>query len=230
MSGEEWLAASGRSPVTDTEAETEAVRAARVLRDQIVDGQRLPGARLVERELAAELGMSRLPVREALKDLVAEGLVTPRPRSWAVVREFTPDDVRDLIEVRSAFEVLAFERAAARATPEGVAQLRAVVRAERAASERDDAVAARRAGVEFHAAVDRLSGNRLLLEIGATLSSRMRWMLSQHQNLGGMAAEHEGLLSAIEAGDVERAGALARAHLRTSLDQIARTLRGEITG
>lgn len=206
------------------EAETEAMRAARVLRDQIVDGERLPGERLVERDLAAELGMSRLPVREALKDLASEGLVTPRPRSWAVVREFTSDDVRDLIEVRSAFEVLALEMAAARATPQGIAELRGIVRAERDASDRGDAVGARRAGVAFHATVDRLSGNRLLLEIGSTLSSRMRWMLSQHQNFGGMAAEHEGLVDAMESGDVDLVRELARSHLRTSLEQLARSV------
>ena len=67
----------------------ESERVTRRLRDEIIDGVRAPGSRLVERELAESLGVSRLPVREALKTLVAEGLVTPRPRSWAVVREFT---------------------------------------------------------------------------------------------------------------------------------------------
>lgn len=69
--------------------EPESERVTRQLRDEIIDGVREPGSKLVERELAAELGVSRLPVREALKALVTEGLVTPRPRTWAVVREFT---------------------------------------------------------------------------------------------------------------------------------------------
>ena len=79
-----------------TRFEPESERVTRRLRDEILDGVRGPGDRLVERDLAAELGVSRVPVRDALRALAAEGLVTPRPRSWAVVREFTASDVADL--------------------------------------------------------------------------------------------------------------------------------------
>ena len=84
--------------------EPEADRVARIVREQIIDGERAPGDKLVERDLATELGVSRVPVRDALKTLIAEGLVTPRPRTWAVVRTFTEADVEDLIEVRSAID------------------------------------------------------------------------------------------------------------------------------
>ena len=83
-----------------------------MLREEIIDGRRAPGSRLVERDLAADMGVSRIPVRDALHELVAEGLVTSRPRTWAVVRTFSETDVEELIEVRSALEVLAFRRAA----------------------------------------------------------------------------------------------------------------------
>ena len=110
--------------------ELESERVTKQLRDDIIDGVRRPGSRLVERELAAELGVSRLPVREALKALIAEGLVTQGPRSWAVVREFTPTDIADLDEVRSALEVFTFRLAAQRHTRTGLAQLRENVDAE----------------------------------------------------------------------------------------------------
>src|SRR5690554_3548221 len=84
--------------------ELESVRVTRVLRDDIVLGRRMPGSRLVERDIAAELNVSRLPVREAIRALVTEGIVIARPRSWATVREFTLQDVRDYAEVRSAIE------------------------------------------------------------------------------------------------------------------------------
>lgn len=114
----------------DDTFEPESDRVTRTLRDQILDGVRAPGSKLVERELAAELGVSRLPVRDALKDLVNEGLVTPRPRSWAVVREFTASDVEDLDEVKAALEMLAFRLAAQRRTRAGLARLRADLDAE----------------------------------------------------------------------------------------------------
>ena len=72
---------------------SEAIRVADRIRDDILDGFRLPGDRLVERTIAEELGVSRVPVREALKALVAEGLVTLRPRTWAIVREFSVGDI-----------------------------------------------------------------------------------------------------------------------------------------
>ena len=101
----------------------EAERVAAVLRGQIIDGARAPGSRLVERDIAAELTVSRIPVRDALRDLVSEGLVTPRPRTWAVVRTFTTTDIDELIEVRSAMETLAFRRAAERGTADQLAAL-----------------------------------------------------------------------------------------------------------
>ncbi|MGW2221768.1 GntR family transcriptional regulator, partial [Nonomuraea sp. NPDC001684] len=96
--------------------EPESVRVIRRLRDDILDGVRPPGSKLVERDLATELGVSRVPVRDALATLAAEGLVTLRPRTWAVVREFTARDVADLVEVRSAFEAVTFQLAARRHT------------------------------------------------------------------------------------------------------------------
>ncbi|KAB2362945.1 GntR family transcriptional regulator, partial [Actinomadura montaniterrae] len=118
--------------------EPESARVARLIRDDILDGVRPPGDRLVERDLADELGVSRVPVRDALKTLVSEGLVTLRPRTWAVVREFTASDIADLREVRSALEVLTFKLAAQRHTRAGLARLRAALDAELAAARAGD--------------------------------------------------------------------------------------------
>ncbi|MGW0735153.1 GntR family transcriptional regulator [Streptomyces sp. NPDC002851] len=195
--------------------EPESERVTRTLRDQIIDGVRAPGSRLVERELAAELGVSRLPVRDALRALVTEGLVTPRPRTWAVVREFSAADIQDLDEVRSALETLAFRLAAQRRTRAGLAQLRANLDAELTATAKGDAVGARRAAADFHETVTELADNELLNELGRTLGSRLRWFMVQHDDLAGVAEEHEELYQAIEARDVERVEELAVKHLAT---------------
>lgn len=194
----------------------ESERVTRQLRDEILDGVRRPGSRLVEREVAEHLGVSRLPVRDALKTLVAEGLVTPRPRSWAVVREFSASDVADLDEVRSALETLAFRLAAQRHTRAGLERLRADLDAELEAARAGDAVRARRAAADFHQTVTSLAGNELLGELERVLRSRMRWLLGRHDDLLGIAREHGALYQAIAARDVERVETLVRDHLATS--------------
>ena len=163
--------------------ESESERVTRRLREEIIDGLRAPGDRLVERDLAEELGVSRVPVREALKALVTEGLVTPRPRTWAVVREFTASDIADLNEVREAFESLTFRLAAKRRTREGLGRLRQVLDNELEAARAGDAVRARRAAADFHEVVTSLAGNDLLTELERPLRSRLRWLLTQHDDL-----------------------------------------------
>lgn len=199
--------------------ESESERVTRRLRDDIIDGVRPSGSKLVERDLAAELGVSRIPVRDALRALVAEGLVTPRPRSWAVVREFTASDLADLHEVRSAFEVLAFRLAALRHTREGLARLREVLDAEHEAARSDDAVRARRTAADFHEIVTSLAANDLLSELERTLRSRLRWLLGQHDDLLAVAAEHEALYEAIADRDVDRVERLVIDHLDAGRDR-----------
>lgn len=205
--------------------EPESDRVTRQLRDDILDGVRPPGSKLVERELAAELGVSRLPVRDALKVLVTEGLVTPRPRTWAVVREFSPTDIADLDEVRSALETLTFRLAAQRHTRAGLDQLRADLDAELEAARSGEGVRARRAAADFHETVTSLAANELLSELERTLRSRMRWLLGRHQDLLGVAKEHEELYDAIAARDVPRVEELVMRHLETGRSATAAYLR-----
>lgn len=195
--------------------EPESARVTRQLRDEIIDGVRAPGDRLVERELAQELGVSRVPVRDALRTLVGEGLVTARPRTWAVVREFSASDIADLNEVRHALEALTFRLAAQRRTREGLDRLRAVLDTELAAARTGDAVTARRAAADFHEVVTSLAANELLLEMERSARSRMRWLLAQHDDLTTVAKQHEGLYSAIADRDVDRAARLVAEHLAT---------------
>lgn len=198
------------------EFEPESVRAADLIRDQIVQGERAPGSRLVERELAAELGVSRLPIRDALRMLVSEGVVTPRPRSWAVVREFSDSDIADLQEVRVSMELLTFRLAAQRRTAEGLADLRRIVDDELAHARQGDAAQARRAGAEFHECVIRMTGNSVVNELGRTLSTRMRWLFAQHDDLAAIGGEHEQLYQALAARDVDAVERLVLQHLETS--------------
>ncbi|WP_313810519.1 GntR family transcriptional regulator [Glutamicibacter sp.] len=202
--------------MADSEFKPESLRVTERIRDEIIDGVRAPGSRLVERELAEELGVSRLPIRDALHILANEGLITPRPRTWAVVREFSASDIADLQEVREAMEVMTFKLAAQRHTRSNLEELRAVLETEIEASKRQDFVTARRAGAKFHEVVVNLAGNELLIEMQATLSSRMRWLLSQHDDLEIMAEEHVQILEALASRNLELVERLVLQHITTS--------------
>lgn len=216
--------AEKREPMTTFESES--ARVTRQLRDEILDGVRVSGERLVERDLADRLGVSRVPVRDALRALAIEGLVTPRPRSWAVVREFTASDIADLQEVRAAFEPLAFRLAAQRRTRGGLDRLRKAVDQEMAAARAGDAIPARRAAADFHELVTVLAANELLVELGGLLRSRMRWLLARHDDLIAVAEQHEALYGAIADRDMGRVERLVGDHLAAGPAMAAASTHG----
>ncbi len=193
--------------------ELESTRVTRMLRDDILLGRRLPGSRLVERDLAAELHVSRLPVREAIRALVSEGIVVTRPRSWATVREFTLRDVRDFAEVRAAIESQVFMLATERHDPEGIEQLRRLVEREEHAASAGHVDEARLLSGAFHEHMAVLAGNEMLLELVGIFATRLKWVFGQHTDLEAMAAEHRGLYEAILARDAEVVRRLVARHL-----------------
>jgi len=193
--------------------ELESVRVTRILRDDIVLGRRAPGSRLVERDIAAELHVSRLPVREAIRVLVSEGVVVARPRTWAVVREFTHQDIQDFAEVREAIETLIFVFAAERHDEDGMERIRLAYEREMAAALAGDAEGARIAAGEFHEIAARLAGNDMLNELISVFLTRLQWLFGQHDDLLAMAEEHRIILEAIEARDSDALRTLIPQHL-----------------
>lgn len=194
----------------------ESTRVADWLRDAILDGVRAPGSRLIERDLAAEFGVSRVPVRDALKILEVEGLVTLRPRTWAIVREFTTADMTDLDEVRSVLEPLAFRLAAERHRRDGLDELRRALDDETISAAAGDPIASRRAAADFHEQVTVLTENRLLGDLMQGMRSKLRWGLSQHDDLAHVTEQHQALFRAISERDGDRAEELALAHIVSS--------------
>ena len=204
--------------------ELESVRVTRILRDDIVLGRRLPGSRLVERDIAAELNVSRLPVREAIRTLVSEGVVIARPRTWAVVREFTHRDIQDFAEVREAIETLIFVFAAERYDEHGLARLRGAYERELAAALTDDAEAARVAAAEFHEIAVDLAANEMLGELIAVFLTRLRWLFGQHDDLLAMAEEHRVILEAMGERDTDALRRIIPAHLASGQAAASRRL------
>jgi len=185
------------------------------LKARIIGLDLAPGQRLVERDIATELGVSRVPLREALHQLESEGLVVLVPRQGALVAPFTRDDVEHLFEVRESVEVLAFRLAALRRSPADLAAMSAAVEAARDALARRDDAATAAANAGFHAVVVQACGNPLLQSMLAPLDARVRWLfhLTKRRDTHEQCEEHAAMLTAIEARDADAVAELAHAHV-----------------
>jgi DNA-binding GntR family transcriptional regulator len=182
------------------------------LRRRIIDRVYEPGHRLTEERLAGDFGVSRNPVREAIRVLEAEGFLIAQPRRGAVVASMTTRDVENLFDVRLSLEALAAQLAAARAGAAGAEALERLLAVARG-TRRDTDLAA--LNTRFHATICELAGNELLTGIMESLHGRLQWVYRQSvsKRAKNSWAEHEALAAAIRAGDAEAAGAAARTHV-----------------
>ena len=197
----------------------------RTLREQVADHLRAeilasrlaPGTELGEAILAGSLGISRGPVREALWQLAAEGLVTIVPRRGAVVKTLTRQEFLDAYQVREALESLAIKLAVPRLTETDKGELRRMC--ERMESEAAAGNTERFFEInhDFHSLLVRASGNQKLEEMHAHLIVQMGRLLKKSVDLRGgverSAAEHRDILAAVEAGDPVLAARLLEEHI-----------------
>ncbi|MCM3656225.1 GntR family transcriptional regulator [Agromyces mediolanus] len=176
---------------------TEAERVADAVREQIIARTRLPGSRLIERTIAAELGVSRLPVRDALRVLEREGLVARVGRSIAV-RELELRDLGELAEVCEAFDAVAARLAAERRSDAHLERIRATFAEMSRAIGDDDTGATARSVLAYRGAIADASRNPFLVEISTVLRGREAGAVLTPQ----VIAEHgEAVVRAIEEGD-----------------------------
>ncbi|WP_405672447.1 GntR family transcriptional regulator [Streptomyces sp. NBC_01530] len=200
------------------------------LRQEIIAGTLLPGDRLVERELAEHFGVSRVPVREAIRALVAEGFVRFETPRRTVVRRLTPTDVRELFELREALEVYAAGLAASHATPEDLAEAEELLGRAAAATEAGDAEMITDINSRLHDRIMAMAGNSLLTEALEPVAGRLRWMTRRNEEWPQLLLEHRELYEAIASGDPDRARAHALAHVRTNYRSTVRHLFGDTEG
>lgn len=191
------------------------------LKTAVLTGAYSVGERLLEHELAAELGVSRTPVREALRRLESEGLLEARPKQGLVVREYTDDDIREIYMIREALESLAAEFAAINATEDDIVQLERLVCEM---DELDGQVSSARA-LEVHRhfseAYNRASHMPTLVRLIESLKDQMARF--RNVSLSGALRrrvareEHGELLDALKRRDPKRASELTHTHIRHAL-------------
>lgn len=186
------------------------------IRTRIATGDFPPGHRLKERDLSDETGISRIPIREAIRALASEGFVTLVPRRGAVVTELQPEILDEIFEVREALEVQECALAAKRASREEVERLRETVEAAELAARIGDAEAVNAANARFHEILVDASHNDTLAGVLRPLKNRLNWILRQNDDVNLVCQEHRDILEAIADGDVDRARAVATSHVQTS--------------
>jgi DNA-binding GntR family transcriptional regulator len=190
------------------------------LRAQIFERRLEPGAWIDEQKLALEFGISRTPLREALKVLATEGLVTMKPRRGAYVTEVSREDVTQVYRLMAVLESDAAGIVAQQADAAQLTALRQLhERLEQQVRQRDAFFATNE---QFHMTLLEFAGNRWCLQIVADLRKVMK--LNRHHSLfklGRLAdslAEHRALMAAIEARDAAKATRLMRAHFDSGLE------------
>lgn len=181
---------------------------------RILDGTYAPGERLIELQIADELGTSQGPVREALRDLEALGLVESQSYKGTRVREITEQEIEDSYQVRSVLEQLAAELAAPK-LKDKTQPLCKEVEAFRQAAAKRDLKRYSHHDMEFHRLIVEAAGNELLSQLWNSVVLESRFIATIKQRIGEselerLADAHLPILHAIQAGDGARAGQLAR--------------------
>lgn len=208
---------------------------AAAIRKRIMSGAIPIGAQLRQAELATELGVSRTPVREALRQLHTSGLIEVVPNRGAVVRVPSPWEVRDAYEVRAELEGLACERAVSRINDTELNELRAAnqaMRDEVAEPTVDAGPEIEPPTVEFndtfHTLIHRVADNewlaRAITEINQAFPRNVSWLVlagNQRQREENVA-EHDRIVDALAAGDADTARKEMRAHVKNAGEQLAR--------
>ncbi|MGO1058400.1 GntR family transcriptional regulator [Planococcus sp. FY231025] len=196
----------------------------------IRSGDIKPGQTLTERGLAEKIGVSRTPVREAIRKLEEQGIVTHEPHKGVKVITLSEEKVTQLYEVRELLEGLAVRRLAERQTPQIIEELRGFIeRAEKEAVENNVREMAE-INSEFHLALARLSGNVYLETIMNMLQTQISLMMSASLSTSGRPLqnieEHKGLIDAIRSGDGEFAESIAKHHVRKAREHAMKKLAG----
>lgn len=198
------------------------------LRQAILRGEMEPGERLMEIQLAQKLGVSRTPIREAIRKLELEGLVVMIPRKGAEVAHITEKDMRDVLEVRCTLEELAISLACKNVTDEAITELKNANRVFESAIVSQDVVAIVDADVLFHDAIYAMTNNARLIQIINNLREQMyRYRLEYVKDARThsiVISEHNDIIEKLSSKNVEGAKIVMHQHINNQEKGIVRLL------
>ena len=187
-----------------------------IILDGIGSGKFAPGDRLVESQLARQLGTSQAPVREAIRDLVSIGFLEREPHKGAVVRMLTDEDMLEIYTVRGPLDALAAELAAPRVKDDHLQSLMEIRDKMIERAHAQDFISAARWDWQFHILIVDVSGNKLLRRIYDNLQLDQYILITMRrssQSLEDLAARHQSIIEALKTRDPEVARQATMAHI-----------------
>jgi DNA-binding GntR family transcriptional regulator len=201
------------------------------IRDMIVEGELAPGPRISERALCDRFGVSRTPLREALKVLASEGLVELTPNRGARVIRLTEQDAEDMFAVMGTLEGLAGQLATQRITDEQIAEIKALHYQMALHHARDELMPYFRLNQEIHRKIFEIGRNKTLISVYRGLAGRIRrprYLANISPTRWAEAMkEHEAILAALEARDGRALGRILEDHLHKTCEVVKQALRDE---
>lgn len=199
------------------------------LRQAILRGELQPGERLMEIQLANKLGVSRTPIREAIRKLELEGLVLMIPRKGAEVAEITEKSLRDVLEVRGSLEELAVELACERITQEQIEELKSAAKEFEITLKDGDLTEYAEADVKFHDVIYHATDNMRLIQLLYNLREQMyRYRveyLKRAEVHSSLLDEHQVIIATLENRDKKAAKQAIRKHVDNQVEKVANTIR-----
>lgn len=194
------------------------------IRDMIIEGRLAPGDQVNESRLCAELGVSRTPMREAIRTLVGEGLILLRPGRSTIIRAFSPEEVRDMLDVIAELEGLAGRKACKAASDAEIADIQAVhdrMMGHFRAGERLDYY---KLNQMIHSMIVAASGNATLAEMHGLLQSRMKRIRfighNTPENWRNAVAEHEEMIDALRSRNGKGLSEVLQRHIRNTWHRV----------
>jgi DNA-binding GntR family transcriptional regulator len=201
-----------------------AISVADALRDSIARGELPPGTHLVEVELARQLGVSRGPLREALRILESEGLVTSYRSRGSFVSEMTERDIREIYSLRMILEEEAIRLAARRGTPEALDDLETTLKAMLEAANAGDLAQVLDLDIDFHRQIWEMADHTRLKDILGGIAIQVKMYVAVqtklYDDLAMGVSDHETFLEALRAGDEKGAAKAMRKHLQEAEDTV----------
>ena len=196
----------------------------RVLKTEIIKGSLKPGTKLLEGKIAEEMEVSRTPIREALRELAAEGFVKISPNQGVVVSNASIEDVQEVLQIRGVLEGLAARLAAKIINKEEIKELDKYLKQMEYYSNKDDALALSEMDAEFHELILGICENNRLIQIRKNLSDQAHRYRIRSLSIPGRLKyslkEHREIVEALKRKDAEQADKLSQKHIENVLENI----------
>ena len=196
----------------------------RILKTRIIKGDLKPGEKLLENKIAEQLGVSRTPIREALRELAAEGFVKMSPNQGVVVSNVSVKDIQEVLQIRGVLEGLAARLAAKLINGEEIKELEKFLKQMEHYTNKGNALAFSEMDAEFHELILNICGNNRLIQIHKNLSDqthryRIR-SLSIPGRLKDSLNEHQEIVEALKRKDSEKADRVSQEHVKNVVANI----------